>query len=175
MITPEEVEAFVHPDYDDKDIMHGFSHMHRVKALAERIAKKHAHDPVVLMLAAYFHGGIYTRESEIKQYLLDKGLPAQTIDKVVRAAWESQKEGNPQTIEGTILHDAHLLEGGKTYIITKSLVTGTLRGQTLEESIAYLEQNVIGKFRCCLPENQALYKEKERYAIDFLDDLKNHL
>lgn len=175
LIAFGDVESFVQPDYADKDAMHGMAHVHRVLRLAQDLAKEHEHDPEVLMLGAYFHGSIYIREAEIRAFLTSKRMPQETIDKVVQVAWESQKEGEPQTIEGTILHDAHLIEGGKTFIITKSLVTGTARGQTLEKSIQYLEANVLGKFRCYLPETQVLYEEKERFAREFIRDLKSSL
>jgi uncharacterized protein len=175
MISIEELEAFVHEDYAGKDTMHGFAHIHRVRRLAEEIAKNHDHDSGVLMLAAYFHGTVYAREPAIREFMESKQVAPETVDKVIQVAWESQKEGEPETIEGAVLHDAHLLEGGKTFIITKTLVTGTLRGQTLKETIAYIEQNVLGRFHCCLPESQELYEEKERFARDFLDDLKRNL
>jgi len=38
-------------------------------------------------------------------------------------------------MEGKILHDAHMIEGGKIYLIVKSLITGSVRGQTLEQTI----------------------------------------
>lgn len=174
-ISIEELEAFVHVDYAGKDTMHGFAHIHRVWRLAQEIARDHDHDPEVLMLAAYFHGTIYIREPAIREFLESKHVSSETIDRVIQVAWESQKEGEPETIEGAILHDAHLLEGGKTFIIAKSLVTGTLRGQTLKETIAYLEEKVLGKFHCCLPECQERYEEKERFAREFLDDLKRNL
>ncbi len=88
---------------------------------------------------------------------------------------ESHKEAEPKTIEGKILHDAHLIEGGKTFMIVKSLITGALRGQTLQETIEYIEKNLLGKFRCYLPEAQKLYKEKEKFTQEFLKELKTSL
>lgn len=34
-----------------------------------------------------------------------------------------------------------MIEGGKTYLIVKSLITGSVRGQTIK----YIEDNVLGK------------------------------
>lgn len=104
-----------------------------------------------------------------------KGLSQDKIDKVVQIAWESQKESKPETVEGTILHDAHLIEGGKTFLITKSLVTGGARGQTLNETISYIEQNILGEFKCYLPEAQKIYEDKEEFAKGFITDLKGNL
>ena len=59
--------------------------------------------------------------------------------------------------------------------ITKSLVAGTARGQTLEETMCYIEERVLGQFRCSLPEAQRRYEEKERFARKFLADLRRSL
>jgi uncharacterized protein len=175
MIEIEAVEAFVQPDYADRDIMHNLAHIHRLLKLAKDIARSYKHDPQLLELGAYFHGTIADREAEIRQFLKDQQLQPQEIDQVVQVSWESQKENQAETIEGKILHDAHLLEGGKTFMITKSLVTGTARGQSLEETLQYLEQHLLGKFDCYLPESQSQYAEKEAFTRLFLNDLRSHL
>ncbi|PKL78684.1 MAG: hypothetical protein CVV27_02990 [Candidatus Melainabacteria bacterium HGW-Melainabacteria-1] len=169
------LEAFVAPDYVGKDIMHGWAHIQRLLRLARQLASDYSHDPEVLELGAYFHGNIYAREDEIRRFLTETKLPAEQIERVVQAAYESQTDARPESIEGKLLHDAHLLEGGKTFMITKSLVTGTARGQSLEATLAYIENHVLGKFQCCLPESQALYAEKEAYTRDFLSELKSQL
>ena len=175
MLKVSDVEEFVQKDYEAKDVMHNLSHIRRILRSAQRLAQNHPADSELLMLGAYFHGVIYSKENDVRDFLKNKNISQDRIDKVVQIAWESQKESEPQTAEGTILHDAHLVEGGKTFLITKSLVTGTARGQSLEETIAYFEQNISGRHRCYLPEAQNLYEEKEQFAKDFLADLKGHL
>lgn len=171
----EEIEAFVHLDYASRDIMHNLAHIHRLRRLAKEIARSYEHDSDLLELGAYFHGNISFKEAEIRQFLKDKQLQQHEIDKVVQVAWESQNESHAETIEGKILHDAHLLEGGEAFMITKSLVTGTARGQSLEETLQYLEERILGKFECYLPESQRLYAEKEEYTKLFLEDLRSNL
>jgi uncharacterized protein len=175
MVMVEEIEAFVHLDYASRDIVHNLAHIHRLLRLAKEIARSYEHDSALLELSAYFHGNISFKEAEIRQFLKDKQLQQHEIDKVVQVARESQKESHAETIEGKILHDAHLLEGGKTFMITKSLVTGTARGQSLEETLQYLEEKILGKFECYLPESQRLYAEKEEYTKLFLKDLRSNL
>lgn len=175
MIDVTEVEAFVCQDYADKDTMHGLDHIRRFYRLAQRLGAKHAHDGELLMLGAYFHGIIYFREADIRRFLEDHSLLPDVIDRVVQIAWESQKESAPKTIEGVLLHDAHLIEGGKTFIITKSLVTGAARRQTLEEIIRFMEDRILGKYVCSLPEAQRLYEEKEEFARQFIENLRANL
>lgn len=41
------------------------------------------------------------------------------------------------------MHDAHVLEGGKAYLIVKTLITGSVRGQSLVETLDFMERNVL--------------------------------
>ncbi|WP_346870910.1 hypothetical protein [Clostridium sp. UBA5119] len=45
------------------------------------------------------------------------------IKKIINASRESQRDEEVITLEGKILHDAHMIEDGKTYLIVKSLIT----------------------------------------------------
>lgn len=175
MLKVSDVEEFVHQDYAAKDVMHNLSHFRRIFRVAQILARDHACDSEMLMLGAYFHGIIYFKQNDAREFLKEQGLSQERIDKVMQIAWESQKESEPKTMEGTILHDAHLIEGGKTFLITKSLVTGTARGQSLEATISYIEKNTLGKYRCYLPQAQKLYEEAEAFSKDFLADLKRNL
>lgn len=175
MLKVSDVEEFLRQDYAAKDVMHNLSHIRRILRVAQRLAQDHACDSELLMLGAYFHGIIYFKEKGAREFLQEQGVSQERIDTAVQIARESQKESEPETIEGTILHDAHLIEGGKTFLITKSLVTGTARGQSLEETISSIEKNTLGKYKCYLPEAQKIYEEKERFVKDFLADLKSNL
>ena len=90
-------------------------------------------------------------------------------------AWESQKNEEAETLEGRILHDAHMIEGGRTYLIVKSLITGSVRGQTLEQTIDYIEKNILDNGVCYLQEAQEIYDEQQAFAKDFIVRLKEGL
>ncbi len=171
----KELKRFVKPYYESKDIMHNFSHVLRILREAEKLAKNYDIGKELLTYGAYLHGVVPKHEEAARQFLKKQGLSEQRINQIIQVAWESHKEVEPQPIEGKILHDAHLIEGGKTFMIVKSLITGALRGQTLQETIKYIENNLLGKFHCYLPEAKKLYKEKEIFAREFLKELKKHL
>jgi uncharacterized protein len=175
MTLVKEVEIFVQPYYEGKDLMHNFSHIERVLKLAKRIAKNYQIDNELLVVGAYFHGVIQLDENEVVNFLRTQNTDEERIKKIVQVAWDSQKDSDSSLIEGKILHDAHLLEGGKTFLITKSLITGTARGQSLIETVAYIEENLLGKFECLLPETQKEYEEKETFTQEFLNDLKRNI
>lgn len=65
------------------------------------------------------------------------------------------------SIEGKILHDAHMIESRNTFLIVKSLITGLVRGQTLEEMIEYIEKNILGKGQCYLAEAKKMCRAAE--------------
>ena len=54
-------------------------------------------------------------EEKVKQWMIAQNYNEEMISKTIQIAWESQRSEIPETIEGKILHDAHVLEGGRTY------------------------------------------------------------
>lgn len=69
------------------------------------------------------------------------------------------------------MHDAHVLEGGKAYLIVKTLITGSVRGQSLTDTLKYMQKNVLDKNKCYLPETISLCEEMNRYTNSFFDEL----
>ena len=177
MVNMDSLLSFVKPYYEDKDIMHDLSHIKRILVYVEKLLKtgNYEVDIDTLKYAAYFHGFIYKSESKIVEWLKCEKLSSKMIDKIITVAWESQKDKSAQTLEGKILHDAHMIEGGKTYLIVKSLITGSVRGQTLKETIKYIENNILDKGICYLPEAQIIYSQQQEFAKGFIKDLKEGL
>jgi uncharacterized protein len=166
---------FVQPYYDKKDIMHGWAHIERILKQAFLMADNYESDKNLIQFWAYFHWVIWQDEGKIREFLIIEWTDGHYIEKIIKISWDSQKETLPDTIEWKILHDAHMLEGWKTFIITKSFIAWTSKWQSLEETIRYIKENIFNKFKCILPENQRLYEEKETFAQEFISDLKNNL
>ena len=173
MLKKEMLVKFVEPYYSEKDIMHNMWHIELVMKMVNRILSicNYQVDVECLTLATYFHGFIYSDEDAAKQWMLAQGYDAEMISKTTRVAWESQRSEVPKTIEGKILHDAHVLEGGKTYLIVKTLITGSVRGQSLLDTLCYMKDNVLDKNKCYLPETVPLCEEMNKYASSFFEDL----
>ena len=171
----DKLISFVELYYKDKDIMHNMWHMKMVKNQIDKILKLNSFDINYddLIYAMYFHGFIYSNEKEIIQFLKNNNVDNTRIEKIVKIAWESQRNEIPETLEGKILHDAHVLEGGKTYLIVKTLITGSVRGQSLEETLKYMKENVLDKNKCYLKETISLCDEMNKYANKFYQDLIN--
>jgi len=175
MIKEVDLLKFVKPYYENKDIMHNLWHIQLVeKKLCELIEKYNYNVSFPLLkLALYFHGFVYSNEKQIRNWLKYRKFPVNDIDKIISISLESQRPEEPKTIEGKLLHDAHVLEGGETYLVIKTLITGSLRNQTLSETINYLKENVVNKNKCYLPETKKLLHKSNKYAINFLKKSKD--
>lgn len=166
---------FAAPFYDKKDIMHNLDHIRLViKAVNGLLeGRKYNVDYDAIISAAYFHGFVWSDEEPIRTWLKAQGESDKRIDFIVRVAWESQRPKTPETLEGKVLHDAHIIEGGETFLVTKSLITGSVRGQSLKETVEFIEDNVIEKNRCFLPEAVDALEKADRYAKEYINKLKD--
>ena len=174
-VTAAALEDFLRADYAAKDTMHDLTHIRRVYRAAEGLAglSEVAYDADVLLIGAYLHGVVYIpeREREARSFLRTSGVPQPMIDRAVTAALESQTDARPQSAEGMLLHDGHLLEGGRSFLLVKTLVTGGARASTLADIVAFWERQVAGRFRCVLPAAQARYDEQEVFARSVFEEL----
>lgn len=176
-VTYNEIINFVKPYYEDKDIMHNMWHIELVKKKIDQIISISNYDINYenLILAMYFHGFIYSDENKIKEWLIKNGFTEKEIENIVKIAWESQRSEVPETIEGKILHDAHILEGGKNYLVVKTLITGSVRGQNLKETLKYMKNNVLNKNKCYLSETIPLCNEMNQYTNTFYEELSKDI
>lgn len=173
MINEQALLEFVESYYIDKDIMHNMWHIELVKKMINKILSisNYNVNEECLILATYFHGFIYRDEEKIRQWMLSQNYDDETISKTIKIAWESQRSEVPETLEGKILHDAHILEGGKTYLTVKTLITGSIRGQSLVETLNFMLKNVLNKNKCYLPETIPLCEEMNEYTNIFFNEL----
>lgn len=173
MMNERAIREFAQKYYEDKDIMHDMWHIDLVRRWVDRLITDYGYevDCDILIPALYFHGFIYSDQDKIEQWLKKQGTDEDTIAKIVKVAWESQRPEAPETMEGKVLHDAHILEGGKTYTVVKTLITGSVRGQTLEQTIEFMKNNVLNKNKCYLPEAINLCDELNEYTNKFYNDL----
>ncbi len=173
-VHEQDLIEFTEPYYADKDIMHNMWHIELVKKMVDKIISigEYEVNREVLLFAIYFHGFIYRDEVRIRLWMRERGYSEDFTTRVVQVAWESQRNEIPDTLEGKILHDAHVLEGGKTYLIVKTLITGSVRGQSLSETLRYMKDYVLNINRCYLPETIPLCNEMNEYTNRFFLDLR---
>ena len=177
MLDNQALLEFVEPYYVGKDCMHNMWHIELVWKMVNKIvsSSNYTVDWECLQLATYFHGFIYKDEEKIRDWMLSQNYDEEMISKTVRIAWESQRNEVPETMEGKILHDAHVLEGGKTYLLVKTLITGSVRGQSLIETMNYMKENVLDKNKCYLSETIPLCEEMNEYTNNFFEELSKEI
>lgn len=177
MLNENELMVFAEPYYADKDIMHNMWHIELVKKMVDKIISigRYEVDRELLLLATYFHGFIYRDEESIRTWMAQQNYSECFINKTIQVAWESQRSETPETLEGKILHDAHVLEGGKTYLIVKTLITGSVRGQSLLDTLKYMKDHVLWENACYLDETVPLCAEMNRFTDDFFHTLMNDI
>lgn len=165
----QQLKTFCEPYYAGKDIMHDLWHIELVERWVERVIALGGYevDREKLAYATWFHGFIYSDEPAVRRYLLAQGMPEADVETIVRIAWESQRPEVPELLEGKILHDAHVLEGGRVYAVVKTLITGSVRGQTLMETLRYMKAHQ-GSNCCYLPETIPLCAEMNEYMRSFI-------
>lgn len=60
-------------------------------------------------------------------------------------------------------------------MLIKSLITGSLREQNLEETIEYFEKQVLNYGKCYIPEAEKILIEARKESIKILDDVKKYI
>lgn len=177
MLNEKALLEFVEPYYSGKDIMHDLWHIELVRKTVDRILSisNYEVDKECLILATYFHGFVYADEENIRKWLIEQNYDDEKISKIIKIAWESQRQEAPETIEGKVLHDAHVLEGGRTYLVVKTLITGSVRGQSLLGTLDYMKENVLDKNCCYLPETIPLCEEMNKYTNNFYEEIMKEI
>lgn len=56
-------------------------------------------------------------------------------------------------------------------IVVKTLITGSVRGQSLEETLAFMKNHVLGANKCYLPESILLCDEMNKFTETFYQEL----
>lgn len=179
LINTKELKEFSSQLLENRqrDLMHDVEHAERMLKAVELISNnyKGKFEEDVVILAAYFHGPIHYGEEPIREWLKEKGYGVNYINNVISVTWETQTKNTPISLEGKLLRDAHTLEGGKSFFILKPLLVGTIIGQTLNETISFIEDNIIGKSQYFLPETKEYLDELQSYAKEFIENLKDEI
>jgi uncharacterized protein len=139
LITIEEARQH----YRGTDAIHGFDHVLRVLALAERLAQAEGADLEIVRTAALLHDVARGREehllpeharagAEYARRLL-AGHPAEKVEAVAQAiASHRFRSGpDPQTVEAKVLHDADKLDAIGAIGVARAFAYGGEKGQRI--------------------------------------------
>jgi uncharacterized protein len=169
------LREFVKPYYADKGELENLSHVQRMLASARELGQGESVSDDLLVFGAYLHGMIFNAEEQVRDFLFSLGMDRTQVIEVMKVAWEAGKEATPESREGALLRDAHLIEGGKEYQMAKWLVHGGEVGQSLSQSLDFLATRMIGKYKCSTPKAQKAYDEIETYRREFVEGVRKVL
>lgn len=144
MLTEKEIANFVKPFYSEKDPMHGFSHILRIKKKVSFLKNQYKRtDKSMLNFLIYFHGiKKWVKQNEVE--LLSMGFKKEQIKSLTRP------DDTPTTIEEKIVCDANMLENVGKFGIKKALVLAKHYGQTKEETLS-LQSEFMPQYKFYTP------------------------
>lgn len=142
MISVEDAKKY----YSDTDSAHDFSHVLRVKAMAEQLARLEGADMEVVQAAALLHDISRAEEDKrgqgdhaemaakgAREILMWRGIPSERADAVAHAIAAHRYRGTvqPQTLEAKILFDADKLDSIGAIGIARAYAIAGLLNQRL--------------------------------------------
>ena len=135
LIWNMKLSTFVKPLYKDKDSMHDFKHILRIKERVSEIKKNYNVDEEKLEFLVLFHG--------LKKWVTkneDKVLSMGVSNEWIKALYRHTK--NPKSIEEKIVCDANNLENVGEFGLKKCIEYGKSIGRSKEDSIKYFKKEV---------------------------------
>lgn len=142
----EEIAAFAASIHAANDDGHGFEHIERVVALADKIlATEPSADRNLVLAASYLHDSYdekltadsTTQREVVRNFLLSLGLTADKVNKILyiidNMSFSSQNfgEAKPLDINGQIVQDADRLEAMGATMIVRTLEYGWAHNRVL--------------------------------------------
>jgi uncharacterized protein len=130
-----KIENFVRPLYENKDIMHNFSHIQRIQKKIKILKKQYTLlDKDLLNFLVYFHG-LKKWVKQNKKKFLSFDIKKEYIQSLIRPS------DIPTKKEEKIVCDANMLENVGTFGIKKSKVLAKYYNQSLEETLSLAKKS----------------------------------
>lgn len=178
-MTISDLSAFVAPYYDKKDVLHNNEHTKRLIKMVDRIIEKGGYKNDIaydnIICAAYLHVMVKTDEALALRWLKEQGIGSSHAEDIVEIAKRAQRDARPNTLESKILHDANILEGGKSYFAVRYIIYGNYNGISIKRMLDNIENTIIPSLRCYLPVTQEMFEESKAYALNFVEQLREDI
>jgi uncharacterized protein len=201
MITVEEASRL----YPKNDTAHGFDHVLRVLALAERIGQAEGADPEIVRAAALLHdvarpeeesGGIcHARAGAQRAREILQGHPPEKVEAVAHAiaTHRFREKSTPQTLEAQVLYDADKLDAIGAIGVARAYAISGQRGRRLWGPVPANYQGEIQgtpdhtavhefvfklsrlKETLFTPTAKTIAEERHRYMVEFFARLEREV
>ncbi len=143
--------------YNDKDKLHNFSHILRIKKYADVIKKNYKVHEGLLRFILLFHGA--------KDYVVKN--KDKFDSNYVKSLLRHNK--NPQKIEEKIVHDANALDNIGKEGIRKALYVGKIKGRSVEETKDYVRKE-LKKLKFYTEEGREMAQDKFKIISKWTKD-----
>lgn len=161
--------------YPEEDAVHGFSHILRVYAMAERLARMEGTNLEIVQAAALLHDAVDPEVGETRQehqhaaasfagrILAAEGWPAEKIEAVqhcIRSHRFRDPSEQPDTLEAQVLFDADKLDAMGAIGVVRAIAYAVQDGQDLyaPPSERFLKSHVKETGEPHTPYHEYLYK-----------------
>jgi uncharacterized protein len=201
MITVEEASRL----YPKNDTAHGFDHVLRVLALAERIGQAEGADLDIVRAAALLHdiarpeeesgGPCHARAGAQRAREILQGHPPEKVKAVAHAiaTHRFREKSTPQTLEAQVLYDADKLDAIGAIGVARAYAISGQRGRRLwgpvpadyqGEAQGTSEHTAVHEFVFKLsrlretlftPTAKAIAEERHRYMVEFFARLEREV
>jgi uncharacterized protein len=201
MITTEEASRL----YPENDTAHGFDHVLRVLALAERIGQTEGADLEILRAAALLHDVARAEEEDSsvshaqagaqRTREILQGHPPEKVEAVAQAiaTHRFREKSIPQTLEAQILYDADKLDAIGAIGVARAYIVSGQKGRRLwgpapadyrGEAQGTPEHTAVHEFVFKLsrlketlftPTAKAIAEERHRYMVKFFARLEREV
>ncbi|NQU41974.1 hypothetical protein HQ520_01725 [bacterium] len=175
LLLYDSLREFAKPYYSERNDLQDFAHVRRILHDARNLAVGKGADDDLLIFGAHLHDLIFNLEAEIRSFLFSQGLDRNRINEIMKVAWESGKEAEPESLEGACLHDAHMIEGGREYQTAKWLISGGVRMHSLLQVIDFLEDRLFGRYQCATEEAEKIRQDIESFQRQFVENIRRTL
>ena len=201
MITTEEARRL----YPKNDAAHGFDHVLRVLALAEKIGQAEGADMEIVRAAALLHdvarpeeessGACHAQAGAQRAREILQGHPPEKVEAVAHAiaAHRFREKSIPQTLEAQVLYDADKLDAmgaigvARAYAISgqaRQRLWGPVPADYRGEAQGTPEHTAVHEFVFKLsrlkrtlftPTAKAIAAERHRYMVEFFARLEREV
>ncbi|MBR9704110.1 hypothetical protein GOV12_01755 [Candidatus Pacearchaeota archaeon] len=162
----KEIAEFVKPLYSNKDSMHNFKHILRIKKRVSLYKNDYNNiNEQKLIFLIYFHG-LKNYVKEHKNEIIRMGFPNDWITALNRHT------KNPISIEEKLVSDANLWEAVGKFGVKKSIQVGKERNRTMKDTLKFMYNN-IDSIRFYTKKGKEFGNPGIRYIKNFLRDKIN--
>lgn len=179
IMTINDLAQFVAPYYEKNDILHNYRHTKRLVKMVNTIIENGGYKNEVrydnVICAAYLHAMVKHEEERALSWLMEHGVSEPQAEDIIDIAKRGQREGRPNSLESRILHDAYILEGGKSYAMTRYLIYGYKNNLGIDKTLTYIENSIVPSLRCHLPYTQEKLEEYKAFVLRNVQQMRKEL